>query len=177
MARAREEGKAGAGSALPIQAGPPELDCDGFASALLAASGLLVNISGRSVGEVDRRTTLTQFRTMAVLARGDINLSRLASELGVNVSTAMRSIDRLIAAGYATRQENPLSRREVVLCLTPEGKAFVGLVAERRRSAIERLLDAMPHESRAGLIAGLGAFVVTGEQAGIRPAAQSALGW
>jgi DNA-binding MarR family transcriptional regulator len=151
---------------------------DGFVTSVLAASWLLVGVSARSVEELDGRTTLTQFRTMAVLSRrGGINLSRLASELGVNVSTAMRSVDRLIGFGYATREENPLTRREVVLCLTPLGEQFVASVVERRRSEIGRLLGAMPHPSRESLVSGLLAFVAAGEQAGIRPAGPAALGW
>lgn len=154
-----------------------EPDLDGFVTAVLAASWLLVGISARSVEELDGHTTLTQFRTMAVLAhRGSINLSRLASELGVNVSTAMRSVDRLIGAGYATREENPATRREVVLCLTPEGEKFVAAVVARRRKEISRLLASMPQASRDALIAGLGTFVDAADRAGLQPA-PAVLGW
>jgi DNA-binding MarR family transcriptional regulator len=146
-------------------------------SAVLAASGLLFGVSGRLVEGLDPRTTLTQFRTMAVLSRGNINLSRLAHELGVNVSTAMRSVDRLIGLGYATRQENPRSRREVVLCLTPEGEHFVALAIERRRDEIARLLDGLTRQATDDLVASLAAFVAAGAKVGIRPAGHAALGW
>ncbi|HVW80962.1 MAG TPA: MarR family transcriptional regulator [Mycobacteriales bacterium] len=146
---------------------------DSVVAALLAASALLAGISERVLGEFDRRTTLTQFRTLAVLSRGNINLSRLASELGVNVSTAMRSIDRLIGFGYAAREENPHSRREVVLCLTPDGKRFVDLVVERRRSEIARLLARMSAQAVGELVTSLDAFVAAGGKSGVlagRPA-------
>jgi DNA-binding MarR family transcriptional regulator len=151
---------------------------DGFVGAVLAASWLLVGISSRSVSDLDKRTTLTQFRTMAVLSRRrSVNLSRLATELGVNVSTAMRSIDRLIAAGYASRTENPASRREVVLCLTAEGEEFVAAVVSRRKAEIARLLAAMPEPSRDLLVSGLRTFVAAADSVGLRPAAPAVLGW
>lgn len=182
MGKAQEVGKArversssGGSEPPPVSA---EAACDGFVSSLLAASGLLVGVSARSVGELDARTTLTQFRTMAVLSRqAGINLSRLASELGVNVSTAMRSVDRLIDFGYATREENPATRREVVLCLTPLGEQFVATAVERRRGEVARLLEAVPHRSRESLMATLSAFVAAGEQAGMRLTGPAALGW
>ncbi|HEX3900022.1 MAG TPA: MarR family transcriptional regulator [Mycobacteriales bacterium] len=155
-----------------------DTEFDGFVTSVLAASWLLVGLSARTVEGFDGRTTLTQFRTMAVLSRrGGINLSRLAVELGVNVSTAMRSVDRLIGFGYATREENPQTRREVVLCLTPLGEQFVASVVERRRSEVAQLLEAVPRPSRESLVSGLRAFVAAGEQAGIRLAGPAALGW
>lgn len=171
-------GKAQEGETSGSDGAPADPELDGFVTAVLAASWLLVGISTRSVDDHDGRTTLTQFRTMAVLSqRGNLNLSGLAAELGVNVSTAMRSVDRLIAAGYASRQENPATRREVVLCLTPEGEQLVAAVVARRRTEISRLLTAMPAASRDALMAGLRTFVETADSAGLRPAAPAALGW
>jgi DNA-binding MarR family transcriptional regulator len=171
-------GKTQEGKTVDGATDPADPDLDGFVTAVLAASWLLVGISSRSVDDHDAGTTLTQFRTMAVLSqRGNINLSRLAAELGVNVSTAMRSVDRLIAAGYAKREENPATRREVVLCLTPEGEQLVGAVVARRRAEIARLLTSMPPASREALMSGLRAFVDTADRAGLRPAAPAALGW
>lgn len=174
-------GKAMDSSARPGRSAPPpesmDLDFDGFVASVLAASWLLAGVSARSVEGLDPRTTLTQFRTMAVLSRGAVNLSRLATELGVNVSTAMRSVDRLIAYGYATREENPRSRREVVLCLSAEGQQFVGAVVEHRRGEIARLLEGMSQQAADDLVAGLGVFVAAGHKVGIRPGTAASMGW
>ena len=53
--------------------------------------------------------------------RGEWNLNGLADELAVNASTAMRMIDKLLAAGLVTRQDNPANRREVQLAVTEAG--------------------------------------------------------
>ncbi|HVT19971.1 MAG TPA: MarR family transcriptional regulator [Mycobacteriales bacterium] len=160
-------------------AGPPDGDDpDHFVSAVLAASWLLVGISTRSVEDVDERVTLTQFRTLAVLAdRGQTNLSRLAAELDVNASTAMRVIDRLVATNLVSRTENPATRREVVLCLTPAGEQLVDEVVAKRREVIAGLVNAIPANDRAALVACLRLFTAVAEQAGLRPAAPASLGW
>jgi DNA-binding MarR family transcriptional regulator len=153
-------------------------DQDEFVTAVLATSWLLVGISTRSVEDVDPRVTLTQFRTLAVLAdRGQTNLSKLAGELDVNASTAMRVIDRLVAAGLVSRTENPETRREVVLCLTPAGERLVGDVVRRRRSAIAGLLGSIPAEDQSALVKALRSFETAAETVGMRPAAPASLGW
>jgi DNA-binding MarR family transcriptional regulator len=155
-----------------------DADLDEFVTAVLAVSWLLVGISTRSVEEVDERVTLTQFRTLAVLAdRGQTNLSKLAAELDVNASTAMRVIDRLVAAGLVSRTENPASRREVVLCLTPAGERVVGDVIASRRSAIAALVQGISAGDQATLVSCLRMFTAAAETAGMRPAAPASLGW
>lgn len=153
-------------------------DLDDFVTAVLAASWLLVGISARTLEEVDERVTLTQFRTMAVLAdRGHTNLSRLAAELDVNASTAMRVIDRLVATSLVSRTENPASRREVVLCLTPAGERLVADVVAKRRAEIAGLVGSIPEPDHASLVACLRTFTAAAETAGLRPAAPASLGW
>ena len=153
-------------------------DLDEFVTAVLAVSWLLVGISTRSVEDVDERVTLTQFRTLAVLAdRGQTNLSKLAAELDVNASTAMRVIDRLVAAQLVSRTENPASRREVVLCLTVEGRRLVADVIDKRRGAIAQLVGALPGSEREALVTCLRSFTAAAATVGLRPAAPAALGW
>ena len=163
---------------MTTPAGAAHGELDDFVTAVLAASWLLVGISTRSVEEVDDRVTLTQFRTLAVLAdRGQTNLSRLAAELDVNASTAMRVIDRLVLVGHVSRSENPASRREVVLCLTPSGERLVANVVAKRRSEIAGLLTAIPPLDREALVAALRSFATAAATAGLRPAAPASLGW
>lgn len=153
-------------------------ELDEFVTAVLGASWLLVGISTRTVEVVDDRVTLTQFRTMAVLAdRGQINLSRLAAELDVNASTAMRVIDRLVATGLVSRTENPASRREVVLRLTPSGEELVADVVTKRRGEIAALLRTIGGSEQAALVSALRSFTTAAEQAGLRPSAPASLGW
>lgn len=157
---------------------PGSGDLDDFVTAVLAASWVLVGISTRTVEDADDRVTLTQFRTLAVLAdRGKTNLSKLAAELDVNASTAMRVIDRLVAAGLVSRTENPASRREVVLCLTPAGEHLVAEVVAKRRGAIAGLIGSIPAPEQMALVTALRSVATAAEAAGLRPAAPAVLGW
>ncbi|MGW1373754.1 MarR family transcriptional regulator [Streptomyces sp. NPDC002446] len=53
-------------------------------------------------------------------------------------STAMRMVDRLVAAGSVTRQANPGNRREVVLGLTARGRELVERVPAHRPTGMPR---------------------------------------
>ena len=150
---------------------------DEFVTAVLTASRVLVGVSARSLAEVEETVTVTQFRTLVVLdSRGEINLNGLAEELGVNSSTALRMIDRLLVAGLVTRRENPTNRREVLLGLSREGARIVDVVTTSRRAEIARIVTAMPSERRSELIAALHAFADAAGEPQPFPAA-SALGW
>lgn len=132
---------------------------DQLVSAVLTASRVLVGVSARSLADVEDTVTLAQFRTLVVLdTRGQLNLNGLADELGVNASTAMRMIDRLLAADQVTRQDNPANRREVVIRLTEQGARLVREVTDRRRREIARIVRRMSPEQRDGLVDALSAF-------------------
>jgi DNA-binding MarR family transcriptional regulator len=86
-------------------------DADELVSALLTASRALVGVSARSLAHVEDTVTITQFRTLVVLeGHGDTRLNQLAVRLAVTPSTAMRMVDRLIAAHLVTREENKADR-------------------------------------------------------------------
>ena len=152
-------------------------DVDDLVTAVLTASRVLVGVSARSLADLDETVTITQFRTLVVLDNSDgINLNRLAEELDVNSSTAMRMIDRLLAAGLVTRRENPANRREVVLGLTPEGSRLVESVTARRRAEIARIVTALPASRRSELVTALRAFAEAAGEPAARSRASS-LGW
>ncbi|KIF74189.1 hypothetical protein QR77_09710 [Streptomyces sp. 150FB] len=145
-----------------------EVDVDAVTGAVLAASRLLVSVSVRSLGSVADRVTLPQFRLLVVLAtHGDAKLVELAERLGVNPSTAMRMLDRLIAAGLADRQSNPDNRRETMLRLTPEGRSVVEDVTAARRREITAIVERLTPGQRSALVGALTAFT----EAGGEPAA------
>ena len=134
-------------------------DVDAVTRAVLTASRLLVAVSARSLAEVEERVTLPQFRMLVVLdTRGATKLVALADLLGVAPSTAMRMVDRLIAAGLADRQTNPGNRRETLLRLTEEGRRTVENVTARRRAEIAAIVERLAPKQRAALIEALAAF-------------------
>src|SRR5690242_1543163 len=156
-------------------------DVDAVTRAVLTASRLLVSVSARSLAEVEERVTLPQFRMLVVLAlRGATKLVALADLLQVAPSTAMRMVDRLIAAGLADRRANPDNRRETLLQLTEEGRRIVADVTARRRAEIAAIVERLRPADRLALIEALGAF----NEAGAEPPAPTAddlephpLGW
>lgn len=134
-------------------------DVDAVTGAVLTASRLLVAVSARSLAEVEDRVTLPQFRMLVVLSsRGATKLVTLAELLGVAPSTAMRMVDRLIAAGLADRQTNPDNRRETLLRLTEEGRRTVGNVTARRRQEIASIVERLTSHQRTALIEALTDF-------------------
>ncbi|MDC2952607.1 MarR family winged helix-turn-helix transcriptional regulator [Streptomyces heilongjiangensis] len=143
-------------------------DVDAVTRAVLTASRLLVAVSARSLAEVEERVTLPQFRMLVVLStRGATKLVVLADLLQVAPSTAMRMVDRLIAAGLADRRINPGNRRETMLQLTDEGRRTVADVTARRRTEIATIVERLAPDQRTALVDALTAF----NEAGMEPLA------
>jgi DNA-binding MarR family transcriptional regulator len=143
-------------------------DVDAVTRAVLTASRLLVAVSARSLAEVEEGVTLPQFRMLVVLStRGATKLVALAELLQVAPSTAMRMVDRLIAAGLADRQTNPVNRRETLLRPTQEGRRMVEDVTARRRGEIAAIVARLAPRQRVVLVEALTAF----NEAGGEPSA------
>ena len=141
----------------PAGGAADNVDVDAVTRAVLTASRLLVAVSARSLAEVD--VTLPQFRMLVVLSsRGATKLVTLAELLQVAPSTAMRMVDRLIAAGLADRQVNPDNRRETLLQLTDAGRHAVVDVTARRRSEFATIVERLTPAQRAALVEALTAF-------------------
>jgi DNA-binding MarR family transcriptional regulator len=146
-------------------ASPGTGNTDEVVTAVLAACRLLVEVSARSLTSVKAALTLPQFRMLAVLdSRGAMNISRLGEHLDVGPATAMRMIDRLVAAGMLDRAINPANRRETLIDLTCAGRHVVHQTTKRRRDEFARIVGTMPPEQRASLIEALHAFTRGGRE-------------
>jgi DNA-binding MarR family transcriptional regulator len=146
--------------------------------ALLTASRALVGVSARSIATVENRVTLTQFRVLVVLdAHGPTRLNQLAARLDVASSTALRTVDRLVAAGLVDRRDNERDRREVVISLTPAGDDVVREVTSRRKHAIEEIAERMPVGRRQALVDALTAFAEAAEEPQVPEDSARRLGW
>jgi DNA-binding MarR family transcriptional regulator len=151
---------------------------DEVVTAVLTASRLLVAVSARSLASVEETLTLPQFRMLVVLdSRGSMNISRLGEHLKVIPSTAMRMVDRLVAAGMLERQANPANRREILIRLTDAGHGVVRQATEHRRAEIARIVAAMPAGQRAGLVEALNAFTQAGEEPPVPIKPSADVGW
>lgn len=159
---------------------PPDEDVEAVTGAVLTASRLLVAIAVRSLAAAGERVTLPQLRMLVVLAtHQEMKLVALAERLGVNPSTAMRMVERLIAAGLVDRRVNPASRREILLRLTAAGQQFVDEVTARRRAEIAAIVAGMSPDQRRGLVAALQAFTHAGGEPPVgAPTGRAAMpGW
>jgi DNA-binding MarR family transcriptional regulator len=99
--------------------------------------------------------TLTQVAALRQLAEGPASVSDLGRRLGVHRSSASRLVDRLVAAGLATRVASPVSRREVVVACTPQGRRVARAVGQRRSAALAALTSTVPEAEQRRIAAAL----------------------
>lgn len=143
--------------------------------AVLLASRVLVAVAARSLSDIAEEVTLTQFRTLVVLAtRGPQSLAGLADAVGVTSATATRMCDRLVKKRLVHRRAEPGNRRQLRLVLTRKGLALVDAVTDRRRGEIERIMNAIPRDDQAMLVQALRLF---SEAAGEVPEQYWTAGW
>jgi DNA-binding MarR family transcriptional regulator len=139
------------------------LSLDDVVDAVLGSSRALVAVSARSIAGV-KAVTLPQYRMLVVLDGAPSNLSKLAQALNVAPSTAMRMIDRLVAAGLVDRWVPADNRRETRLRLTDAGKRAVRNVNTRRRRDIRAIIERVPADQRAPLAAAMAAFAEAADE-------------
>jgi DNA-binding MarR family transcriptional regulator len=152
-----------------------EPERESVVDAVLTASRVLVAIAARSLAEVANEVTLTQYRSLVVLAsRGPQSVAALADELDVTPSTVSRLCDRLVRKGLVRRREDRRDRRAVRLALTPAGRELVDAVTDRRRTEIAGLLDGIPEEEQRSLVHALRRLA---QAAGEVPEQEWSTGW
>jgi len=143
--------------------------------AVLTASRVLVSVAARSLADLDEEVTLTQYRSLVVLAsRGPQGMAALADALGVTPPTASRLCDRLVRKGLVRRRTDRSDRRQVRIALTEAGRRMVDVVTDRRRAEIAKLLETVPPDARRSVVAGLQQLA---EAAGEVPEQGWATGW
>ncbi len=136
--------------------GPSEAP-DSVVDAVLSASRVLVAVAARSLADVAEEVTLTQYRTLVVLAsRGPQNLAGLAEAVGVTPATATRMCDRLVRKDLIRRRTERDDRRQLRVALTVKGRSLVDAVTGRRRQEIARIMNEIPVEQQAVVVQALG---------------------
>ena len=130
-----------------------EINSEAIVDAVLSASRVLVAVAARSLGDVAEEVTLTQYRTLVVLAsRGPQSLAELADAVDVTPPTATRMCDRLIKKRLIARRHERGDRRLIRLTLARDGRELVEAVTQRRRTEIARLMEAIPRDLQATLV-------------------------
>jgi DNA-binding MarR family transcriptional regulator len=148
---------------------------DTVIDSVISASRALVAIAARSLSDVAEEVTLTQYRTLVVLAtRGPQNMAGLAEAVGVTPATATRMCDRLVKKKLIIRRAERGDRRQVRLVLTKAGLDLVTAVMNRRRREIEKIVGAVPLADREVLVQALSQFSAA---AGEVPEQDWSTGW
>src|ERR1017187_2248394 len=130
---------------------------DSVVDAVLSASRVRVAVAARSLADVAEEVTLTQYRTLVVLAsRGPQNLAGLADAVGVTPATATRMCDRLVRTDLIRRRTERDDRRQLRVALTTRGRSLVDAVTGRRRQEITRIINEIPVEQQVVLVQALG---------------------
>ena len=146
-------------SASPAPSDAP----DSVVDAVLSASRVLVAVAARSLADVGEEVTLTQYRTLVVLAsRGPQNLAGLADAVGVTPATATRMCDRLVRKDLVRRRTGRDDRRQLRVALTGKGRSLVDAVTDRRRQEIARIMNEIPPEEQVVLVHALGRLASAG---------------
>ena len=148
---------------------------DPVVDAVLSASRVLVAVAARSLADVAEEVTLTQYRTLVVLAsRGPQHLAGLADAVEVTPATATRMCDRLVSKGLIRRSSEQDDRRQIRIALSEKGRALVDQVTERRRIEIAQIMKEIPPEERDIVVQALGRLATA---AGEVPEQDWSTGW
>jgi len=160
---------------MQSKSSPAAQPAEAVVDAVLSASRVLVAVAARSLSDIAEEVTLTQYRTLIVLAsRGPQNLAGLADSVGVTPATATRMCDRLVKKELVARTAEPDDRRHVHLSLTKKGLALVAAVTKRRRREIETVVNEISPSERAVLVQALNRFAAA---AGEVPEQDWSTGW
>lgn len=116
----------------------------------------LVGVALRSLTAINDVLTLPQFRLMLVLhEQRALPSTHVAQALGLAGSSVTRMADKLCAAGYVERGNEPSHRSVVTLSLTTRGHAVVREAVADRRRELAQLLERLDPQTRAACVAGL----------------------
>ena len=139
--------------------GPVEQPAVELVDCTLSAARALLGIVVKSLAPVLEEITPGQLRALVILSsQGAQRAGVLAGMLGVHPSTFTRTVDRLAAGGWVTRSENPDSRREVLVELTPRGEQAVSSVLRGRRRELAQVLAALPDADQRRVAEGFAIF-------------------
>ena len=135
------------------------------ADATLLASRAFLGVVARSVSTALEAVTLPQFRVLVVLSSsGPLRMGALAERVHANQSTFSRSMDKIVAGGWARRSISPDSRREVLISLTENGRALVDEVTERRHREITTILERLTPPEQESVRAALELFAIAADE-------------
>lgn len=100
--------------------------------------------------------TFTQCAALEKIGRAQsLSLNALAEALGLDKSTASRTVESLVQAGLASREPDPSDRRFVTLSLTESGLQAYRSIEGGKASYYGSLYQSIPTEKRAMVLESL----------------------
>lgn len=110
----------------------------------------------------------TQFMVLGLIERaGECEpgtISSIATKLGLDPATVVRTVDSLEKRGLVERQRDKLDRRQVFVIFTETGRAGLMEAHQHFISRIRAVFLAMSAEGRTSLLNGLDEFVRVGQE-------------
>lgn len=108
----------------------------------------------------------TQFLILDAISQSPTGptIGYLASRLGLDPTTIVRSVDALERRSLAQRRRDTHDRRQVFVELTEEGRSLHRVSREQLIGRLQVILATMSDQGRANLLAGLREFVSSGLQ-------------
>ncbi|MCV7014342.1 MarR family transcriptional regulator [Mycolicibacterium madagascariense] len=145
----------------------PPADAD-----LLRVASAFQDAVGRAGDRLDATISPSQLRVLDLVGHdGAWSVSGVAEVVGLSPSTISRAVDRLVAAGYVSRERADQDRREVSLGLTRRGRELLDRWDTARLQTLTPIWDTATAEDRAALTRAVHAIAAAAS--GTRPAASS----
>src|SRR4051812_8333152 len=118
--------------------------------------------------EID--VTMPQAKLLCLLgAAGELHMSALVARLGTSPATISGLVERLVDHGLATRRDDPVDRRQVLVGLTPSGIDFLGRFRELNARQLRDLIAVLDHDDLGHVRAALDALNVAADRLVARP--------
>ncbi|MEF2978461.1 MarR family winged helix-turn-helix transcriptional regulator [Subtercola sp. YIM 133946] len=100
-----------------------------------------------TLGGLDPRLTFRQYRTLQRVANGYTSLSQLAARGSLSLPTVSENVDGLVKRGLMTTVQSAADRRAIILSVTDEGRAAVGVADEALRDIVQHVMADIPAET------------------------------
>jgi DNA-binding MarR family transcriptional regulator len=133
--------------------------------AVMLGSRVVTAVVAGSLARTGWTVTVPQLRVLVLAAtRPGTSATDIAEALAVHLSSASRTVDRLVAAGLLDRRESAEDRRRLDLTPTSEGTRLLHEVMADRRRELRVYLDRMSPADRDHLARGMAALASVADE-------------
>lgn len=95
--------------------------------------------------------TMTQFRMLHFIRKGEGRVGRLAAEFGISQPAASLMVEAMVREGLLKRTRHRADRRQIELRLTAKGGARIDAIRGRALAKIDARLAVLPAAARKDL--------------------------